>query len=52
LGKESFIENGNRTRFTVHQLKSGGKKLILEAKSIDERDKWVKKINDAISSLK
>lgn len=52
LASESFIEVGTRTTFTVHQLKNGGKKLKLEAKNIEERDNWVKKIQSAIDSLK
>ena len=52
LGPDSFIEISNRTRFIVHQLKAGGKKLSLEATSTEERDKWVTKIQEAIDALK
>jgi hypothetical protein len=52
LAPESYIEMSSRTRFSVHQLKSGGKKLQLEAKTAEDREVWVKKIQDAIDLLK
>jgi len=52
LGNESYIEIGSRTRFIVHQLKSGGKKLQLEARSDQEREQWISRIQDAIDSLR
>jgi len=52
LAGESYIESKSKTSFTVHQLKSGGKRLTLEAKSIEERVQWIQKIQEAIDSLK
>ena len=52
LGKESYIVKTSKLAFTIYQLKSGGKKLQLEAKTEDERAEWVAKIQNAIDSLK
>jgi hypothetical protein len=52
LGGESHIEIGSRTRFTVHQLKSGGKTLQLESRSDQEREQWISRIQEAIDSLR
>jgi hypothetical protein len=55
LGSDSHIDvdSKSKTQFAVHQLKSGGGKILkLEAKSAQERDEWVGKIQDAINQLK
>jgi len=54
LGSESAVEipSNSKTKFTIFQLKNGGKKLNLEAKTQQERDDWVTKVQNAIQQLK
>jgi len=52
LGTESYVDVGSRTKFVVHQLKSGGKKLYMDAMTPEERDLWVSKIQEAVNLLK